>query len=142
MKTAERSIVVDAPVNEVYGRWSDLTSFPTFMDNVKSVTKTGPETYHWKTGVGPVTQEFDAKATFIPDQSIVWHSTSGDQNAGTVTFTGEGMDRTKITVCLEYQPGNVVEKAGANLTDTMGSDLETALQKFKSMTELGTTAAR
>jgi uncharacterized membrane protein len=142
MESAERSIVVNAPVDEVYRRWSDLTSFPTFMDDVKSVTKTGPDTYHWKTSVGPVTQEFDARATFVQDQSISWHSTTGDENAGTVDFTSEGPDRTKITVRLEFQPSNIIEKAGASLTDRMGNDLESALQKFKSMIESGATANR
>ncbi len=139
METAERSIVVDAPIDEVYRHWSDLTSFPTFMDDVKSVTKLGPETYHWKTSVGPLTQEFDAKATFVPAHSISWRSTTGDDNTGTVNFTAEGPDRTKISVRLEYQPRNVVEKVGATLGDIMGSDLEDALEKFKSTIE--TTAA-
>lgn len=142
MDSVERSIVVDAPVDEVYRRWSDLTSFPTFMDNVKSVTKIGADTYHWKTSVGPVTQEFDTKAMFVPDQSISWRSTAGDQNAGTVTFTPEGAGRTKITVRLEYQPSNIVEKVGSSVTDTMGSDLENALHQFKAMVGSATAAGR
>src|SRR5579884_498189 len=102
MHTAEQSITVNAPISEVYRRWSDLTNFPSFMDTVESVTKTGPDTYHWKTSVGPVTQEFDARAEFNPDRSISWESTTGSPNNGQVTFAPEGQNRTRIDVQVSY----------------------------------------
>jgi|SRR5579875_362521 len=130
MHTAEQSIVVDAPISEVYRRWSDLTSFPSFMDSVESVTRTGQDSYHWKTSVGPLTQEFDASAAFTPDRSISWQSTSGPTNNGTVNFTPEGQNRTRIDVKLQYEPSNPVAKIGAQVTDQMDANLKSALQKF------------
>ncbi|HEX5571386.1 MAG TPA: SRPBCC family protein, partial [Ktedonobacterales bacterium] len=48
--TIEDSVLVEAPIEEVYQQWSDLNHFPDFMRNIISVTPVGDigdERYHW-----------------------------------------------------------------------------------------------
>lgn len=138
MQTVERSVIVNVPLEIAYRHWADVTSFPSMMSTVKKVTRTGQDTYHWETSVGPVTQEFDARAEFQPDQRISWHSTSGEQNRGSVTFTREGQARTRVDVHLDYEPSNPVEKLVDDWTHLVGDDLTQALHKFKAIVEAET----
>ncbi len=47
MPRAEHTIIVSAPVSLVYQRWTQFERFPDFMNNIKSITKTGDRTSHW-----------------------------------------------------------------------------------------------
>ena len=55
---------VTRPPEEVYGFWSSLDRFPTFMAHVDDVQVTGPGTSHWKVSA-PFDREveWDAETT-------------------------------------------------------------------------------
>ena len=57
----EKDVTVNAPIEKVYGLWTDFTNFPRFMNNIKLVTDKGGNTYHWKAKVGPIEKEWDAQ---------------------------------------------------------------------------------
>ena len=59
-----KSIIVGAPVADVFAAWADFENFPRFMENIKSVTRTGEKTTHW-VAKGPMGQdvEWDAGIT-------------------------------------------------------------------------------
>jgi uncharacterized membrane protein len=134
MVVHERSIIVNAPVHEVFARWRNFEDFPNFMSHVKEVKILGEDLSHWKGKVDGFVEEWDARMTKVePDKIIVWESTQGFQNRGEVRF--EPVDSgTKVTVHFEYEPpagviGEIVERV--YMGREFERDLEEDLRNFK-----------
>ena len=144
MQRAEASIIVGAPVSEVYQVWHQFDNFPRFMNNVKEVTKKDDEGKfsHWKiSGPFGYPVEFDAEMTTDePNTRIGWNN-RGDgtiTTSGQVTFTEMGTNQTQIHVILNWEPpAGKVGEAVANLTSNPQSELEEDLGRFKEMIEGG-----
>jgi uncharacterized membrane protein len=101
----EDSIQVEAPIGEVYRRWTDFQRFPTFMENVEEVQPLGNDRYHWTARIFGVKQEWDAEVIDQqPNSRVSWRSTSGPYNQGTVSFSQLGTGSTEIRLRLEYAP--------------------------------------
>ena len=100
----EKDIVVSAPVERVYQLWTDFENFPTFMEHVQSVKKTGDRDLHWVAKIGPVEKEWDAEIQgLVPNRTVTWRSKSGAENAGAVTLSQRG-HLTEMHVVIEYEP--------------------------------------
>jgi uncharacterized membrane protein len=135
MASVEKSIVVDQDVKTVYNQWTQFETFPTFMEDVKSVHQLDDTRLHWVAEIGGKEEEWDAKIVRQePDEIISWESTSGAPNSGTVMFESVGTDQTRITLRMTYEPQGMMENAGA----AMGMDessVEDNLQRFKQFIE-------
>jgi len=71
----EDSVLVEAPIQEVYQQWGDLNHFPDFMRNIISVTPIGSDRYHWIASFFGERQEWDAEITAREDQRhVAWRS--------------------------------------------------------------------
>ena len=139
----EDSIEVPASINDIYRRWSDFPHFPQFMANVEEVTPRGGNRYHWVARIFGVKQEWDAEATeHDPMHRISWRSITGPYNAGTVTFTDLGNNRTQVRVRFEYTPpGGQAGQALDKLTQTTRREVREDLENFKKLYIGGTTIA-
>ena len=125
--THEASVVVAAPVHQVYALFTHFNDFPKFMSFVKEVTYKDEQNSHWVADlVGR--HEWDAvNEGWVEDRQIGWHSTNGLDNFGKVTFEPTGNNQTKVVVALSYNPpagvlGDIGEKAG------VGSRFQAALE--------------
>ncbi len=136
MKAIEKDIYIDAPVSEVYSRWSDLTNFPNLMHNVKEVRKVAADTYHWVAEIGGKKVEWDARETKnIPDKEIAWKSISGDQNNGDVRFVPERTG-THLFVKIQYDPpAGILGDLADTITQRMSGDVEEDLKNFRRVVE-------
>ncbi len=138
MPMAEKTIIVSAPVAEVYQFWTQFERFPEFMDNIKSVTKTGDRTSHW-VAKGPLgtSVEWDAETTMLEENKrIAWNSRdNGDiTTSGQVVFTELGNNQTQITVTLKYEPpAGALGDAVAKIFSNPDKQLEEDLERFKTM---------
>jgi uncharacterized membrane protein len=117
MAQVQESVDVNVPVRTAYNQWTQFESFPNFMDGVVSITQIDDTHNHWVTKVGGVTREFDTEITEqIPDERIAWKSVGGDTGqAGVVTFHRLSDDQTRVMIQIDWQPSDLVEKAGAAL---------------------------
>ncbi|HTK10230.1 MAG TPA: SRPBCC family protein [Ktedonobacteraceae bacterium] len=121
------SVVVNAPVHQVYSLFSHFNDFPKFMSFVKEVTYQNETNSHWVADVAG-RHEWDAvNDQWVEDQQISWHSTQGLNNFGSVTFEPQGPAETKVDVSISYEPpagilGEMGEKLG------VGSRFDSALQ--------------
>src|SRR5579872_4981582 len=80
------SITVNAPVHQVYSLFTHFNDFPKFMSFVKEVTYYDDQRSHWVAEVAG-RYEWDAvNENWVEDRQIGWHSTSGLENYGRVTF--------------------------------------------------------
>jgi len=109
------SIDVDVPVSTAYNQWTQFESFPNFLDEVESITQIDDTHVRWKVKVAGVEREFDTEITEQhPDERVAWNSIGGDtEHAGVVTFHRLDENVTRVTVQIDWTPGDILEKAGA-----------------------------
>jgi len=143
MAVHEKSVVVDAPIHEVFTMWRNFENFPQFMSHVEEVKILDGGISHWKGKVAGVDQEWDAKTTKMEeDKVIAWDSISGFENSGEIRF--EPVDAgTKVTVHFEYVPpaGLLGEAAEAVYVGReFDQSLEEDLKHFKERVEAGRAA--
>jgi uncharacterized membrane protein len=131
----EKSIDVNVPVRTAYNQWTQFEEFPRFMEGVKQVRQLDDKRLHWRAEVGGKEVEWTAEITQQePDRKIGWRSTSGNANAGSVTFEPLGPNQTRVTLRLEYEPEGAVEKTGSAIgvvTARVAGDLK----RFKEFIE-------
>jgi uncharacterized membrane protein len=139
-----RTITVNAPVEEVYRFWHDLSNLPRFMRHLESVIETGADHSHWTAkSADDHTIEWDAVVIDDhPNAVIAWRSVEGSEvkNEGVVRFVsaprGQG---TEVSVDLSYDvPGGAIGALAARL---MGKDparqVSEDLRAFKQVLETG-----
>lgn len=130
------TVDVNVPVTTAYNQWTQFEEFPQFLSFVESITQIDDTMTHWKVNIGGAEREFDAEITEqLPDERVAWNSVGGDvDHAGVVTFHKLSSDTSRVTVQLDWEAENVVEKAGA----VLGFDdraVKSDLKNFKKFIE-------
>jgi uncharacterized membrane protein len=119
----QKTLYIDAPVDQVYGFWSNYENFPLFMSHVREVEDLGEGRSHWSvSGPGGVPIEWNAILTQqTPNEVIAWRSEHGSmlENAGMIRFisTGTGT-RVDLRFCYHPPAGG----AGQAVAELLGSD--------------------
>ncbi|MGA9773538.1 MAG: SRPBCC family protein [Blastocatellia bacterium] len=140
-REVNQAVEVMASPEKAYEMWSRFEAFPSFMQNVIEVRRTGDRTWHWVVE-GPLGQriEWDAEVTVNePGRFIAWRSTTADvDNNGAVRFepTEHG---TRVFVFMTFnQPAGPI---GAVVAKVTGSDpqkmVRQDLRRFKQLIEAG-----
>lgn len=141
--TVQKTIYVAAPVERVYGFWTDYQNFPRFMHNVREVLQVAENRSHWVVaGPAGLPVQWTAEITrVVPGQLIRWRSVrdSDVRHEGNVTFEATSDGGTRVLVRLSYIPpagafGHAVATIfGADPKSEMDADL----MRMKSMIETG-----
>lgn len=135
MSKLTRTIVVKVPIEKAYKRWSDLESFPSFMDGVESVEQLDDTHYRWQAEVGGHHERWEAEITErVPNHRIEWRYTRGARNAGVVSFNELSHDTTLVTLQLGYDPQGPLEVLGDKL-GLVERRIESDLESFKRRVE-------
>ena len=138
----QESIEVQAPLQEVYGYWSNFQNFPRFMENIEEVRMTGEDTSHWKVK-GPLgtSVEFDAKTTQMnPEQGVGWNTVDGQvMTSGEIRFQEVQPDRTRVEVTMNYAdpPGGKAGELVANILSDPEKSTRQDLENFAGIVERG-----
>jgi uncharacterized membrane protein len=133
------SIVVQAMVPDIYQIWANFENFPRFMDNIKSVRKTGERTSHWVMQ-GPLGTEWewDAETTRLDEnERIAWSSKDKSEikTSGQVTFREVGPNETEVSVLMHYEPPGGAAGALAELLADPDRRVREDLERFKHFVE-------
>jgi polyketide cyclase/dehydrase/lipid transport protein/DUF2934 family protein len=135
MGATTHSLEVNAPVGAVYGQWTQFEEFPRFMEGVVEVQRHDANRLLWKVNIAGKDKEWEAEILEqIPESRIVWESVDGTQNRGVIVFEPLDLDRTLITLTMEYEPEGFLEMAG----DALGipsSQVEGNLKRFRDFIE-------
>jgi polyketide cyclase/dehydrase/lipid transport protein len=135
MANIEQHIDVNVPVNVAYDQWTQFESFPRFMEGVESVHQVDDTHLHWVATIAGKRQEWDAEISQqVPDQRVAWHATSGDRNAGAVDFHRLSDTSTRVTLTMDVQPSDAIEKVGTAL-GIAGASVKGDLERFKKFIE-------
>lgn len=135
MSTIEQSIDVDVDVPTAYNQWTRFESFPSFMDGIEEVRQLDDTHLHFRAKIAGVTREWDAEISEQhPDERVAWHSTSGQQNAGVVTFHRLGDHQTRVMLQQDIDPQGFAEKA-ADALGIIERRAKGDLERFKELIE-------
>ncbi|WP_433295170.1 SRPBCC family protein [Actinoplanes sp. CA-030573] len=135
MSTVTESVDVDVPVRTAYNQWTQFEEFPRFMDGVQEIRQLDETHLHWRTEIAGVKREFDAEITEqLPDERVAWKSTEGEKQAGVVTFHRLDDAHTRVTVQMDFEPQDAVEKAGSAL-GLIDHRVKGDLRRFKEFIE-------
>jgi uncharacterized membrane protein len=139
----EKTINIEAPVEDVFDLWSHHENFPQFMSRVREVRKIGERRYHWVVaGPAGVSVEWDAEITrLVPNQTIAFESLPGSaiEQAGLIHFIPTDDGDTCVDIKMSYNPpagaiGHLVAiMFGADPKKEMDADL----MRMKSFIETG-----
>jgi uncharacterized membrane protein len=143
----QKTIHVDAPVEEVFAFWSDFENLPRFMAHVREIRRKPGGRWNWiVAGPAGIPVGWDATVTrFEQDKLIAWQSVPEAviKNAGVVHFDKEADGTTRVDVKLSYTPplgalGHIVASFfRADPKHAMDDDL----LRFQSLLEKGKTSA-
>ena len=135
MSTITKSVDVDVPVRTAYNQWTQFESFPKFMEGVERIEQLDDTTTRWTTKVAGAERQFEADITEQePDQRVAWRSRGETEHAGVVTFHKVDDEHTKVTVQMEVEPTDWVEKVG-DAMNVMDRRVEGDLDRFKDFIE-------
>ena len=141
MQRIERFVEVDAPVEQVFDRFSDFENFPRWMRNIREVRLTGRGVTHWvsETALPDMMAEWDAEITvFEPDRRVVWRSVRGDIDAdGEAVFsvTPEGATHLRVVLGFDTPLGRTGPEASRFFGVHLGRQLEEDLRHFRVLVE-------
>jgi uncharacterized membrane protein len=139
----QKTLYIDAPVDQVYAFWSNYENFPLFMSHVREVEDLGEGRSRWQvSGPGGLPIEWSAVLTqHILDEVIAWRSESGSmlENAGVIRFVPSGTGtRVNLRFCY-YPPAG---GAGQAVAELLGTDprakLNEDLGRMKALLEATT----
>jgi uncharacterized membrane protein len=116
MSRIEKTIVVEAPLEDVYAQWTQFEEFPRFMDGVDRVVQLDDQTLEWTATVAGREKRWTARIVDqTPDERIAWRGLDGAQNDGAVLFTPVDAGTTEIRLVVDADPEGVIEEAGDRL---------------------------
>lgn len=139
----QKTLHIDAPIDQVYAFWSNYENFPLFMSHVREVEDLGAGRSHWSVnGPGGLPIEWSAVLTQqVPEEVIAWRSEAGSmlENAGVIRFAAAGSGtRVNLRFCYHPPAGG----AGVAVAQLLGSDprakLNEDLGRMKSLLEATT----
>jgi uncharacterized membrane protein len=140
MERAEKSIEINAPVEVVFGLFSDFEKFPEWMKHIKEVRRTGENYTRWAADAPlGINVEWEAETTALePNRRVAWQTVRGDvEMQGEVTFEETEDARTRLHVSIGYKPpaghlGSLVAKLFGN---DPSQEIDEELHRFAKLAE-------
>ena len=138
----EKTIHVNAPLEQVFAYWRNLENMPQWMSHVREVRYLGGDRFHWVVdGPAGVPVEWDSELlNVLENREMTWRSVEGSQvhHTGRVRFEEEN-GGTRILVQLRYiPPGGVIGHAVAKAFGVdPKSEMDDDLNRMKSAIETG-----
>jgi uncharacterized membrane protein len=141
----QKTITIEAPVRDVYARWTAYQEFPRIMSRVLDVKKIDGAVgkSHWRVaGPAGLPLDFDAEITHvIPNQLLAWRTLPGAAVAhgGIVRFDLVDANRTRVQIHMSYNPP--AGWIGHGLAKLLGADpkrgMDDDLVRLKALIEGG-----
>jgi uncharacterized membrane protein len=138
----EKTLHIDAPLEEVYAHWRNLEAFPMWMSHVREVRYLGGDRFRWVVdGPAGTPVEWESELlNVVENREMTWRSVEGSavQHTGRVRFEADGPG-TRVHLQLRYAPpGGLIGHAVARAFGVdPKSEMDDDLQRMKSLIETG-----
>ncbi|ELS00236.1 SRPBCC family protein [Gloeocapsa sp. PCC 73106] len=122
-------IEVDAPIDLVWGLWSDLEQMPRWMKWIESVEilSDNPELSRWQLASGAFKFNWLSRILkVVPQQIIQWESVDGLPNRGAIRFYDRHENGSIVKLTVAYAIPGILGKIMDNLF--LGRIVESTLQ--------------
>jgi uncharacterized membrane protein len=101
MNAAEKSIVVNAPVAEVYDRWLCFEELPEFINSLGNIQRIDDTHFSFSNNRGGTEQSGVIEVIRqVPERTIAWRTIGDSVGLGVVSFEPLSDDATEITLKL------------------------------------------
>ncbi len=131
MNAARHSVVVKAPIGQVYERWSRFEDLPRFITPLRNIQRIDDThfSYTWHPNENEQRDVFHIVLR-IPERRIAWRSTSDGFMSGVVSFEPRSNEDTEVTLKIRsiFDPPRLARR------------LEEYLGNFKRLVESEETA--
>jgi uncharacterized membrane protein len=136
----EKTIEIDAPLEEVYRFWSDFENLPRFLSHVRHIQSLEGGRCRWRAGdPEDIELEWDTITTSqVPNELITWRSANDAplRASGTARFRRSGPSGTRLSVRLAYSaPGELSRKTANLLGESPLQQLDDDLVRMKKLIE-------
>lgn len=135
MKELSRSIVIAAPLRNVYNQWTQFEAFPRFLSSRYTVRQLDRTRVVWHARIWG--RRFKWRTDIceqVPDRYIAWRGNACGGHQGIVTFEAIDGDTTQVTVRVDYHPRGFVAVSLAAL-GVVQHRLNAGLLRFKTFVE-------
>jgi len=130
----DKTVEIEADVQDVYAAWTAFEDYPTFMETIETVTMVQEDRLHWVAVIEDDTFEWDADVVeHVVDEKVAWRALDG-RETGEVRFEKVADGRTKVTYQLEYDPA-AWEGKGDTVRHWMNRRVDEDLGLFKRLIE-------
>jgi uncharacterized membrane protein len=142
----QKTLTIQAPIDQVFRFWSKFENFPRFMEHVLEVHCDGDRS-HWRvSGPAGIPVEWDAEVIErIDNRKIAWRSIDDSvvEHHGQVHFEPIGDHATRISIHMAYNPpgGPLGHAVAGFLLGDPKTLMDDDLLRLKSLLESGTTRA-
>ena len=107
MAFIDKTIEVEADVQDVYEAWTAFEDYPEFMETIETVTLAEEDRLHWVAVVEDDTFEWDADLVeHLPDEKVTWRAIDG-RETGEVRFEKLAADKTEGDLPARLQAGRL-----------------------------------
>jgi uncharacterized membrane protein len=144
-----KTVIVRAPVREVFDYFTAFENFPSFMQHIREVKRLDGDRWHWKvSGPAGLSFEWDAIVTRRVDlEYISWKSTDSASvhNQGEARFEpGQDGSTTRMTIRVVYEPplGAIGHAVAKLLGVDPKHELDTDMMRFQGLFERSQAAGR
>ena len=134
-------VEVDAPIELVWGMWSDLEQMPRWMkwiDSVK-ILEDNPELSLWKLDAGGFNFSWRSRILKVVEHQIIqWESVDGLPNRGAIRFY-DRQNSSIVKLTVGYAIPGIIGKLMDNLFlgRVVESTLQENLESFKQYAQTG-----
>jgi uncharacterized membrane protein len=132
----QQAVDVAAPLDVVYDQFTQFEDFPKFMHRAQRVEQRDETHVVFHEKMWGVSRQWEAEIVEqVPDERIVWRTTSGMQHVGVVTFHDLAERLTRVELNLDIDPEGPLEKIarGARFAKRAA---RADLKRFKAFVEM------
>jgi len=130
-----RSIDVAAPLDVVYGQYTQFEELSSFMHRVEAVDQEDDANLTWHQNVWGRRRHWKVKIIEqVPNERIAWEIKGGGQGKGVITFHKLAPKLTRVELIFDWQPRGIIEKIGSGLRVHKRAT-KTDLYRFKAFVE-------
>ena len=99
------SVVIQAPIAEVFDRWCRVEDFPTFMEGVREIRWLDDKKFSLKSeNDGQFYLSLCELTLRIPERRMAWRTLEGPDCSGVACFQNAGGGCTEVTLKMRYNP--------------------------------------